>query len=310
MQNEIQVIETDFQPAAQIALWAHAAMQINPKKKIHLFVIVGEGRSHDKIPLVMSFYKLIRERYSKAYVNITIIEGISSDQDFPVDVGNNKPKPENEILQMYSRIYNMSPTVAYMMKPPREAILTKVQCPNTIMYAHGGFDWTRLISINPSEFQALTTRYKAFYYFNVKNVIGEKNVHQFFYKPNIYTHLIDPILTFISRSLILWNFQIISQLDNDINNTMNPIEKENMIKSLKAVQQCGVHQFIVNYSMLIFCTRPDVMVEFRGFNHNREEMIVPSANSKFFVFDESGSELRRVDLISKLMDLNNSFTTS
>lgn len=301
--EEIQIIETDFQVGAQVAMWALATIKNPNKTKIKLYVIVGEGRSHNKIPLVLSFYNVLLQEYPKAYSRVIVVEGLPSDDNYPVDAYETPPKSEADILLQYKNIYDLKPTKVWMMKPPREAIKTKVTCPGTIVYCHGGFDWAKLKITATSEFVSLVNRYKAFYYYTSTQAIGPNNIHKLFYNPNQHTKLIHPILTFLSRSAILWNFQIVSELEYQSSDfTLSEEARDRKLRILKSVQASGVHQFILNYVMLVYCKEPDKQVEFTGF-----ETFKPSTTSKMFVFSDVGIEMRRANLVARVMELNNSF---
>ncbi len=289
------IIETDFEPDDAIAILVHASECCN----IDLTVIVGESVVCNKIASVKKFFNELRVKYPNAYSRINIIQGLGSNKKYPSeDQIEYTEDSEDTILKNYSSAYTSEPEIAFMMKPPREAMKLKLVCKKTIVYCYGSFNW-RTLKLPTQDYKDLISRYNKFYYFDSFTAIGEKNSAMFYGKSNAINSL-------ISDLIIRWNKHIIEASENDLKKLMekeNTDENEKNInrtrKIIKNVSEGLNNQFVIADVTLLLCPLPSEQVELVDVSPYPKW--VPSTASNVYVFgDTSETENRRKKLIEDL----------
>jgi hypothetical protein len=290
------VIETDFEPDDAIAILAHASQFTN----VDLTVIVGEGKPHNKIASVGKFLEDVSKKYPQAYNSITIKQGLGSKKKYPADDQTEIAEDSEEtILANYTNAYSTSPAFAFMMKPPREAIKLKLQCPNTTVYCYGSFNW-RTLKLETKEYQDLMARYAKFYYFDSFTAIGQKNSGMFKGTPN-------KVNDRISDLIIKWNHHTIANCEKDLaeyeakpeaERDQNGIDRtKKIIESISA----GINeQFVIADVCLFMCPLPTEQVKLEEINPYPKW--VPAPDSNVYVFD-SNLDARREKLLENLTKL-------
>lgn len=317
------VIETDFEPDDAIAILAHASQYTD----IDLTVIVGESQPRKKIPLVKRFFNALKLKYPNAYNSVTIFQGIGSNKKYPelsyptfiatsilpdpgveirntilrnysIDDGVPQEDSEQTIFTNYVNAYAVGPTMAFMMKPPREAIKLRIQCPNTVVYCYGSFNW-RTLKLETKEYQDLMSRYSKFYYFDSFTAIGEKNSGLFEPSTNDVNNQIKDLI-------VKWNNHIIEDCKKDLvemKEKETPDEKA-MARTQKIIDNittAGVEkQFVMADVCLFMCPLPTEQVELESISPYPKW--VPSPTSNIFIFD-ANTEQRRAKLVESLTAL-------
>ena len=284
MIRQKHIIETDFEPDDAVAILAHASQYTD----IDLVVIVGESKPHYKIPIVTTFFEKIIKKYPSAYSTIEIIQGFGSDKKYPIDdqavAEAILEDSEKTIIDNYIKVYSNNPNISFMMKSPREAMKTKIYCPNTIVYCYGSFNW-RTLKLPIKEYQDLMSRYKKFYYFDSFTAIGEKN-------SGIFNKESSEVNDMITGLIIRWNKYLISECEKDIS-LLNPINDEvkyNRKKKIIENINKGINnQFVLADVCLFLCPLPTEQVKLEEINpYNKYEL---DQKSNLYVFD-SNTELR------------------
>jgi hypothetical protein len=289
------VIETDFEPDDAIAILAHASQFTN----INLTVIVGESKPWHKIPVVQKFFEELTKKYPDAYSSVHVVQGLGSKKKYPVaEQTEITEDTEETILANYTTAYSTNPAMAFMMKPPREAMKLKIQCPNTIVYCYGSFNW-RTLKLPTQDYQDLMSRYLRFYYFDSFTAIGEKNSGMFNGATNAVNNQIKDLI-------IKWNNHIIADCEDDLKELMakeNRDEKDE--KSIARTQKiidnvsAGLNeQFVMADITLFLCPLPTERSELEEINPYPKW--VPSTTSNVFIFD-SNTEQRREKLLEALI---------
>lgn len=288
----MHIIETDAEPDDLIMMRAHAASHTD----VSLVVIVGEAKPHCKMPLVKRFYNLLQKAYPRAYSSVDFFQGLGSSKDYFDTVDSEDPQAEDVILLNYKIIYSGQPALVFMMKPPREALLTKIQCPNTIVFAYGSFNW-RTTKQPVSEFQALTKRYERFYYYDSYSAIGEKN--SFLFQPKYGVEPVDDVNVAIMDAITAWNCLILQKTTESLAKELDETERKRKQKLVDNVQQ-GLHeQFVMADICLLYCPLPTKPVDLHSFK-NGYPVWTPNKNSNTFVFSEEGKEKRREELMEQI----------
>jgi len=324
------VIETDFEPDDAIAILAHAAQFTN----IDLTVIVGESKPNEKLPYVRKFLNAIRIKYPNAYKSIKVIQGLGSKKKYPapefietfttnfgetvvnldhfITIMPNEDSEET-ILTNYTEEYSTNPEFAFMMKPPREAIKLRLQCPNTTVYCYGSFNF-RTLKLQTQDYVDLMSRYKKFYYFDSFTAIGEKNSGMF--KAGAWSK--NSINDQITELIIKWNKHIIADCENDLVELMqkeNRDEKDEKSiqrtkKIISNVSENVKEQFVMADLCLFLCPLPTQQVELADINPYPKW--VPSTTSNVYIYSgapvpPAGStpetEERRAKLLENLNEL-------
>jgi hypothetical protein len=288
------VIETDFEPDDAIAILAHASQFTD----ISLTVIVGESKPQHKIPIVGKFLEDVSKMYPRAYSSITIVQGLGSKKKYPVDEQTEIVEDsEQVILDNYIKAYATNPTIAFMMKPPREAMKLKVPCPNTMVYCYGSFNW-RTLKLPVQDYQELMSRYAKFYYFDSFTAIGEKNSGMFKGTPN-------NVNTRISELIVKWNKHIIADCENDLKEYESKPEKDEkgISRTKKIIENVSAgltEQFVMADVCLLLCPLPTEQVKLEEITPYPKWVAAPDSN--VYVFD-SRTESRREKLIETLTKL-------
>ncbi len=286
------VIETDFEPDDAIAILAHASQFAG----IDLIVIVGESKPQNKIAAVGKFLEDVSKKYPLAYTSITIVQGLGSKKKYPADDQTEIAEDsEQTILDNYAKAYSTSPALAFMMKPPREAIRLELQCPNTIVYCYGSFNW-RTLKLPVQDYQNLTSRYAKFYYFDSFTAIGEKNSGLFKGVPN-------DVNTRISDLIVKWNTHIIADCEKDLAEYVSKPEAQRdergIARTKKIIENVsgGIHeQFVIADVCLFLCPLPTEPVKLEEISPYPKW--VPAPDSNVYVFD-SNTEARREHYLSR-----------
>ncbi len=290
----LHIIETDFEPDDAIAILAHASKYIN----INLIVIVGESKSSSKIPIVRRFFDALKEKYPKAYSAITIIQGLGSDKKYPMSEQNEAfVLPDEIILDIYTAIYSNDPELVFMMKPPREAMITKVKCPRTTVYCYGSFNW-RTLKLPIKEYQDLMSRYEKFYYFDSFTAIGEANSGLFRGCNNTVNNIITELIT-------KWNSYTIEKCKENLNKIeKSPEGVKKYQRNLKIIENvsAGINeQFVIADICLLLCPQPTERVELIYLDPY--PLWLPSTESNIFI-QNSEIDKRREQLIINLDQLH------
>lgn len=164
------VIETDTESDDLTFMQGHADQYTDTD----LTVIVGEAKPWQKIPIVEHFYSMSGHRYR----SVTIVQGFPSDKKYPIpDEGYTRTSPEPDSAETIEENYRKAYAdcdIAFMIKPPREAMKFKLQCEKTTVYCYGSFNW-RTLDLPVQEYIDLMARYRAFYYVDSFGAIGEQN---------------------------------------------------------------------------------------------------------------------------------------
>jgi hypothetical protein len=280
------IIETDFEPDDMIAILIHAYRY----KGVNLIVIVGESESHNKIPIVKKFFEDLNASYS----SITIYQGLSSEKSYPLEEQTEVTKDSNEtILENYTYVYSLDPTISFMMKPPREAVRLKLKCPKTTIYCYGSFNW-RTLKLDVTEFQELMSRYEKFYYIDSFTCIGNNNSGMFTGTKNKADNLIRDMI-------IKWNKHIIKDCENDL--IMGNLDEESINRTKKIIHDVniGIEKQFVMADVCLFLvpepTEPVKLVELYPY-----PKWVPCIDSNIYIFSE-GSWERRVQLLELLSSI-------
>jgi len=287
--TSIHIIETDFEPDDAIAIVSHASLN----NGVSLIVVVGESKPNNKIKLVNEFFKVLIKKYPNAYTSIKIIQGLGSKKKFPVDEQYEIPVDSDEIiLKNYIDAYACGPAFSFMMKPPREAMIVKLYCPNTVVYCYGSFNWRTLKMDTPS-FIDLMSRYKTFYYFDSFTAIGAANSGMFKFNSS-------PINDIIKGLIKLWNNHIINDCKKDLLTETNEKSIERIKKIITNVETDINEQFVMADVCLFMCPLPTKQVELIDINPYNKWNV--SNTSNIFVFDEN-TENRREILMSSINKL-------
>ena len=228
------VIETDFEPDDAIGMLMHAKQSHG----INLTVIVGESHAAKKMHLVSDFYERVQTNFGGAYLHVEIFEGISSAKKYPLGIDSDYQTEEQcSILDKYKAVYARNPDVVYMMKPPREAMMTEVLCPNTEVFCYGSFNW-RTLKLPVEDFQKLTSRYKRFNYFDSFTVIGEHNSAHFLPPPQ-------SVDFGITKLIIAWNQHIVKECEMNLTKSVDKDEIARTLKIITNVKDNLTTQFVV-----------------------------------------------------------------
>ncbi len=226
------VIETDFEPDDLIAIKMHACKS----NDVILTVIVGEGRPNDKIPHVQDFLNKLCILYPNAYKTIDVVQGLGSEKAFPVKESTVIRDTDEVILANYVNVYATNPNVVYMMKPPREAMLTKVDCHLTRAICYGSFNW-RTLGLKVTDFRDLMSRYLQFTYFDSFSVIGQDNSFSFVGKANAVDDQ-------IRRSIFKWNTHQLNTVENALKTETDPGKIERKLKIINNIKKSVEDQYV------------------------------------------------------------------
>jgi hypothetical protein len=283
------IIETDFEPDDAIAIVSHAALNDG----VNLIVIVGESKPNNKIKLVNDFFNILTKEYPNAYSSVKIIQGFGSKKKYPAEEQLDIPEDTEEvILKNYVDAYASGPAFAFMMKPPREAMITKVNCPDTIVYCYGSFNW-RTLKMETSAFTDLMSRYKTFYYFDSFTAIGAANSGMFKFDSN-------PINDLIKGLIVKWNNHIIDSCKKDLLTETDEKSIERTKKIITNVEAGINEQFVMADVCLLMCPFPTEQVELVEVSPYTKW--TKSETSNVFVFDGNFG-LRRELLLANITKL-------
>jgi hypothetical protein len=284
----LHIIETDYEPDDAMEMVSLASFSID----VDLIVIVGESRPHNKIKLVTDFFTAITNKYPNAYKSVKIIQGFGSDKDFPVDHQFEILEDSDEtIIKNYIDAYSRNPEFSFMMKPPREAMITNIKCPNTVVYCYGSFNW-RTLKMDKTYFRDFMARYKTFYYFDSFTAVGSSNSGIFNFNPS-------PINNIIKDLIVRWNIHIVNDLRKDLlteTNLLNIERKKKVISNVEA----SPNQFVLADVCLSMCplpTKRSFLIEVNPYTKWADSEV-----SNIYVFDENTEERRELLLnnINKL----------
>lgn len=279
------VIETDFESDDAIAILAHATKYTG----INLSVVVGESKPCNKIHRVTKFIEAVSNKYPLAYSSVNIVQGFGSNKDYPdEDEVNANEDNEQVILDNYTKIYASEPELAFMMKPPREAMKLKLHCPKTTVYCYGSFNW-RTLKLPVKEYQDLMSRYEKFYYFDSFTAIGEKNSALFKGPSN---EVNDKIVDIIVK----WNQLILTKCEQGLKEkSEDGLKRRNkIIENLKTGMK---EQYVMADVCLMLCPLPTERVKLSEFDTYPKW--TPSDSGSVFIFN-SDTETRRLELLENL----------
>lgn len=160
------IVETDFKP--EDALFIIELSRLF--KCADLIVIVGEAAAWRKMPMVRHFLTLI----PPVFQSVKVIQGLGSHNRYPIlppfDRQSDRMDGNDMIESNYIGAYAEC-DIAFMLKPPREAMMFKPDCPRTTVYCYGSNNWW-VLSPSTNDIVSMTKRYGTFYLTDARGAIG------------------------------------------------------------------------------------------------------------------------------------------
>jgi len=286
----MHVVETDFEPDDGKGIKAYAARCDN----VDVVFFVGESQPSHKIPYFTEFMNLITEAFPHAFASIRIFQGLGSDKGYPLcEPSTIEADSEATILKNYADVYAQEPSLAFVMKPPREAVALKLGCPKTNVQAYGSFNFHALKK-SEEEIDAYMKRYRQFYYYDSFTAIGSRNV-------GMHTGDASKVDKFIGNMIFKWNTHIVEQCHTKLK---TDTDEKSIARTMKIIENVGANihqQFVMADVCLILCPLPTVRVKLESMKPY--PVWVPSEDSNIYVFDDNKEE-RREDLIKQLEAMN------
>jgi hypothetical protein len=245
--------------------------------------------------LVEAFYRDLIECYPKAFKQLMIIQGLGSVKKYPLENKSGVAQTEDKILSNYKAVYALNPSLVFMMKPPREAMITKMNCPDTVVFCYGSFNW-RTLNLPLEDYQALMGRYKTFHYMDSFSVIGELNSFQFHPKPNGHG-----VQTRITDMITGWNHHILDKCRQDLASSTDENEINRSKKIITNIETKETTQFVLADVCLFLGDPPTERVNLVSIKPYAKWE--PADTSSIYVYGEKGKMERLEKLLQTILDL-------
>ena len=295
--HKLHVIETDLEPDDIIAFWG-IYKNFPPVEELVVFV----GESHEpqkKLTHAIDVFRALQTAFPNRARRVIVVAGLASNKEFPYIRANGVELDvlvaKDFVLEDYQGVYQRGPELAFMMKPPREAMLVRVYCRNTEVFCYGSFNW-RTLKCGASDLIELTSRFKRFNYVDSFSAIGSRN------SAHILVNTHGEFRALVARAVLAWNQHIIRDCEEDLKTETDPEGRARSQKIIDNISKNIETQFVMADVCLSFLPKPVHRVALQKFESYPTWVDSDDSNVFVHTYSEEDKNFRRVALLQALGD--------